>query len=116
MKRTRDRQLPFAFADSPQGGKDGSARDVSRGRAYLLLTAQGMTPPDLVASEAKGEKLTERVAAPWNLAQALLNVARNKGAPGIDGQSVNEVVEASPRLLRKLHRMLLDGKYQPGDV
>ncbi len=77
MKRTRARQLPLAFADSPQGGKGGSARDVSRGRTYLLHTAKGMTPPDLVASsKAEGEELTERVAAPWNLAQALLNVAR----------------------------------------
>lgn len=116
MKRTRDRQQTFVFADSPKGGKDGSARDVSRGRAYLLHTAEVMTLLDLVASGAKGEELTERIAAPQNLAQALMNVARNKGAPGIDGQSVNEVVEASPRLLPKLHRMLLEGKYQPGDV
>ena len=116
MKRTRERQLTFAFADSPQGGKGGSARDVSRGRAYLLLTAEVTTPVDLVASGAEAEGLMGRVAAPWNLAQALLNVARNKGAPGIDGQSVEEVVEASPRLLPKLCRMLLEGTYQPGDI
>lgn len=116
MKRTRDRQLTFAFADSPPGGKGGSRRDVSRGRAYLLLTVEAMTPLDLVARRAEDEGLMERVAAPWNLAQALLNVARNKGAPGIDGQSVTEVVEASPRLLPKLSQMLLGGSYQPGDI
>jgi len=48
-----------------------------------------MTPADLVASGAEVEGLMAQVAAPWNLAQALLNVARNKGAPGIDGQSVS---------------------------
>ena len=44
----------------------------------------------------------ESVASAANLAQALLNVLRNKGASGVDGQTVEEVVEKAPNLLPKL--------------
>jgi len=44
----------------------------------------------------------ESVASAHNLAQALLNVSRNKGAPGVDDQTVEEVVEQAPSLLPKL--------------
>ena len=44
-------------------------------------------------------RLLESVASVPNLAQVLLNVARNKGAAGADGCSVEEVVGAAPRLL-----------------
>jgi len=60
--------------------------------------------------------LLERVASPSNLAEALLHVARNRGAPGVDEQSFEEVVEASPRLLWRLHRDLLSGSYRPGEI
>jgi group II intron reverse transcriptase/maturase len=60
--------------------------------------------------------LLEEAASEGNLATALLNVLRNKGAPGVDGKSVEEVVAASPRLLSKLRHELLKGSYRPGDV
>jgi group II intron reverse transcriptase/maturase len=53
---------------------------------------------------------------PANLAMALRNVARNKGAPGVDGQSVDEVVDKARYLLPRLRRALLDGTYRPGDI
>jgi len=56
------------------------------------------------------------VASVPNLARALLNVARNKGAPGVDGRSVEEVVEAAPKVLPRLCRVLVSGTYQPGDI
>jgi len=58
----------------------------------------------------------ESVASAHNLAQALLNVSRNKGAPGVDDQTVEEVVEQAPSLLPKLQTALLQGTYQPGDI
>src|SRR5262249_46087160 len=61
-------------------------------------------------------RLLESVASPANLAQALLNVARNKGAAGVDGRSVDEVVGKAPPLLTQLRRELLAGTYQPGDL
>jgi group II intron reverse transcriptase/maturase len=58
----------------------------------------------------------ESVVSACNLAQALLNVLRNKGAPGVDRRSVEQVVDEAPSLLPELQESLLDGTYQPGDI
>ena len=112
----RSRQLQFAFADSPQGGEDACATDESVGRAYLLRIAKDMLATDLIAPAADTGRLLDEVASESNLATALLNVARNKGAPGVDGCSVAEVVGLAPSLLPKLRRALLEGSYEPGDI
>ena len=72
-----------------------------------------MEPATCTAAEGR---LMESVASARNLAQALLNVLRNKGAPGVDGRSVEQVVEEAPALLPELQKSLLDGTYQPGDI
>jgi len=108
--------LTFAFADSPSGGKGAGTPDASGGTAYLLLRAKGKRTANLAARTSDTSRLLERAASEPNLAKALLNVARNKGAPGLDGQTVSEVVEGSPKLLRKLRRARLEGKYRPGDI
>jgi group II intron reverse transcriptase/maturase len=112
----RSRQLNFVFADSPRGGKGARATDESVGKAYLLHKTKGMPTSDLIAPAADTGRLLEQVASESNLATALLNVARNKGAPGVDGQSVVEVVEFAPLLLPRLRRVLLAGDYGPGDI
>lgn len=43
-------------------------------------------------------------------------VARNKGAPGRDGQTVEKVVEAAPEPLPRLRLALISGTYRPGDI
>ncbi len=117
MRSAESCQLPFAFADSPQGGGEASSEDVSEGRAYLLRIAKARKAQDSAAAATdEVRSLLERVASPPNLAEALLHVARNRGAAGVDGQSVSEVVEASPRLLPRLHRELLSGSYRPGEI
>jgi group II intron reverse transcriptase/maturase len=90
--------------------------DESVGRTYLLHRAKGMPTSDLIATAADTSRLLEQVASESNLATALLNVARNKGAPGVDGQSVVEVVDSAPLLLPRLRRALLEGDYGPGDI
>lgn len=112
----RSRQLKFVFAASPQGGGKSGPSDASGGRDFLLHTANRKTASDLGASAADASRLLEAVASPANLATALLNVVRNKGAPGVDGCSVEEVLGSARSLLPRLHRALLDGTYQPGDI
>ena len=112
----RSSQLNFVFADSPQGGGEAAPTDESVGKAYLLRIAKNMLASDLIAPAAETSPLLEQAASAPNLATALLNVARNKGAPGADGRSVAEVVEAAPSLLPQLRRALLEGTYQPGDI
>lgn len=53
---------------------------------------------------------------PSNLAAALRHVARNRGAAGVDGRSVDEVVAESHRLLPRLRAEVLSERYRPGDV
>lgn len=98
MRSTGPRQLPFAFADSPKGDKDRVPRDESRGKRYLLHTARdnGRTDPATCTTAANSKRTMESVASVANLAQALLNVLRNKGASGADGQTVEEAVEKGP--------------------
>jgi group II intron reverse transcriptase/maturase len=112
----RSRQLQFVFAASPQGGGKSGPSDASAGRDFLLHTANRKIASDLVASAADASRLLEAVASPANLATALLNVVRNKGAPGVDGRSVDEVLGSDRSLLPRLLRALLDGTYQPGDI
>ncbi len=116
MKSARNRQLSFAFADSPMGGGDERKSDVSDGTAWLLHRAKNRKVEDLATSGEADESLMERIAFIGNLALALRNVARNKGAPGVDKRSVEEVIAVSPRLLFTLRRALLDGGYRPGDI
>lgn len=116
MRSTESRQLPFVFAESPQGGREAEPKDGSEGRDFLLRIAKARDAKDFVAPATDGCSLLERVASPSNLAEALLHVARNRGAPGVDEQSVEEIVEASPQLLPRLHRDLLSGSYRPGEI
>jgi group II intron reverse transcriptase/maturase len=58
----------------------------------------------------------QEVASEENLMEAFRQVASNKGAPGPDRQSIDEVREHLADVLRALHRELLDGSYRPGDI
>ena len=108
--------MVFAFAASPQGGGKPRSTDASGERDFLLHIAKNSATNDCGTSRVTPDRLLDRIAEPRNLAVALRNVARNKGAPGVDGRSVDEVVAASPRLLWSLRRRLLDGSYRPGDI
>jgi RNA-directed DNA polymerase len=116
LRRTGHRQLSFAFADSPEGGGSGGPPDVSERRGLLLHKAKSKITERAVAWAVDTNRLLETVASEANLARALLNVVRNKGAPGLDGQTVEEAESQAPKLLRRLRRELLEGRYQPGDV
>ena len=116
MSKAASRQLTFAFADSPQGDGPAALTDLSVGKAWLALKAEVKEGKDSAAWTVDAGRLLECVASVPNLAQALLNVARNKGAAGVDGRSVDEVVGAAPRLLPYLRRELLAGTYRPGDI
>ena len=116
MRRTEHRQLGFVFADSRQGGGDGGGSDASEHRPWLLHTAKRKTTAGSATRAADPSRLLEEVASEANLARALLAVIRNKGAPGIDGQTVEEAGAQAPRLLAVLRRELLAERFRPGDI
>jgi len=58
----------------------------------------------------------ERVVGSWNIQEALAAVKRNKGAPGIDGISVDEIEEVMLRQWPTIRQKILDGTYCPSPV
>ena len=95
-------------ADSPRGADgvadaDGSVsatREVPKSRKRLRRAQPAMTMEEVTNEE--------------NLREGFARVASNKGAPGADGQSIEQVREHLEELLPKLRRSLLEGSYQPG--
>jgi RNA-directed DNA polymerase len=117
MRRVGDRQLELAFAANPEKGREhGGSSGVPEGKAWLRRIAGAKGPSSLTAEAADTGRLLEEIASGPILAKALLNVAANKGAAGVDGKSVEEVVLNVRSLLPKLQHALLKGSYRPGDV
>jgi hypothetical protein len=60
--------------------------------------------------------LADKVIRPSTLEAAWRQVARNKGAAGVDGQSVERFAAAAERYLSELHQTLKTGRYRPSPV
>jgi RNA-directed DNA polymerase len=60
--------------------------------------------------------LIDKVIRPATLELAWQRVARNKGAAGVDGQSVERFAEHADRYLHELQASLADGSYRPSPV
>ena len=61
-------------------------------------------------------RLMELVCERPNLQAALKRVKKNKGSPGIDGMTVEELPGLPARALAALREQLLAGRYQPQPV
>ena len=81
QKERRPIQLELAFA----GGKASEARKPAEGRAEDCTATAGSESP--VAHGPALEEVVERE----NLRKALKQVRRNKGAPGVDGMTVEQL-------------------------
>lgn len=117
MRKSNPRQLLFAFAESPKG--DGSERKAGAPALSSdpVHTADSSDRSETTPLAATGNtRLLELVAAPSNLRTALANVVQNRGAPGVDRQTVSEVEDDVDRLLPLLHHALLSETYMPGDI
>ena len=116
MRKTGPRQLGLVFADSPSGGGKDEPSDASERRSFLLHTARRKKTRGPATCVADTRRLLEEVASEANLAKALLKVVRNKGAPGVDGQTVEMAEARAPSIIAGLRRDLLAEGYRPGDV
>jgi RNA-directed DNA polymerase len=108
--------LSLVLADSPFGGGETEPSDASERRSFLLQTARRKKTRGPATCVAGTSRLLEEVASEANLAEALLKVVRNKGAPGVDGQTVEMAEAQAPSLILRLRRDLLAERYRPGDV
>jgi RNA-directed DNA polymerase len=92
----------------------------------LLLEDRGEAPRVQRSGEAiravQGDErsgsgdLMERVVERDNLERALKRVRKNKGSPGIDGMSVEELPEYLRGNWERIRTELLAGSYQPSEV
>ncbi len=85
---------------------------------WLPLQVEGeLGTCDLSAENPKpGEGLMERVLAPENLRAAYGRVLANKGAPGVDGMTVDELAGYLRAHWETVREQLLAGRYQPAAV
>ena len=86
------------------GGTEPAARE--EGQAATASTRKRALTDDLM----------ERICERENLNRAYQRVKANKGAPGIDGMTVDEMYDWIQEHKGKLIQSLLDGRYQPQPV
>ena len=108
---------PGSVEETKQG------RDATGGECRDLWWAEASIWTDRMVSAlgngVRGGKwfsLIDKVIRPSTLAIAWQHVRRNKGAAGVDGQSVERFLQQSERYLQELHTNLKDGSYQPSPV
>jgi len=61
-------------------------------------------------------EMMERVVAPSNIREAYRRVKRNDGSPGVDGMTVEELLELLHDHWQQIRKALLDGTYMPSPV
>ena len=105
----------------------GKARHQKSGQLELLLSGWGETPTAHQSGEAgraaRGNErsgserlLMEQAVARENATQAFKRVRRNKGSPGIDGMTVDELELSLREHWPAIREQLLAGSYQPSVV
>jgi group II intron reverse transcriptase/maturase len=118
--------------EGPNDGKSESTVSLEKARrqktaqAELALEDRGEAPnaqrSDEASTAAHGDErsgndgLMERVVERSNVRAALKRVRQNKGRPGIDGMTVDELPAHLNDNWETLRASLLDGTYQPSQV
>lgn len=100
-------QLETAEASARAGSDAGMARSRERAAPSAVPKSSGKRER---VEPATIEAVTER------LEEAFAAVARNHGAPGPDGATIEQAREHLPRLVEELRTSLLEGSYRPGDI
>ena len=108
---------PDSASEATQGG------DVAGGQPRTLWWMEASIWTERMVSAlgngVKGGKwfsLVDKTIRPTTLEAAWRKVERNKGAAGIDGQSVERFAAGSDRYLFELHEHLKSGSYRPSPV
>ena len=96
--------------------RDGSASDNRRKLAARTAQDEAVTGEPGHAESIQPQALLARVLERENLQRALKQVRRNKGAPGIDGMTVDDLPEYLRHHWPALRAQLLAGTYRPKPV
>jgi RNA-directed DNA polymerase len=102
----------------PEGAKQGSEARAQRwGWAEASVWTDRML--EALGNGVQGGKwfsLIDKVSRPATLQAAWEKVRSNKGAAGVDGQSVGAFGHQAPRYLQELHEALKAGTYRPAPL
>src|SRR5580700_7778347 len=104
--KRQNNQLVLAFLDESRS----EAPRVSEKGTESLAAERGTESP------AIGEQLMEEVCERENCKQALARVKANKGSPGVDGMTVQQLPEHLKQHWPAIREQLLSGTYKPQAV
>ena len=111
-----------ASAESTEEAKQGAetharqTRGPDRGVEAGVWTERMLSALDNGVKGGKWFSLMDKVFAPKTLAMAWTKVRANKGAAGVDGQSIERFAARSDDYLAELSTALRDGQHQPQAV
>jgi len=99
-------QLELDFSSAPTG----EAREAGREETEPPGTTHGTENP------ASTNRLMEEVCERENRREALRRVKANKGSPGVDGMTVDEITDYLQQHWPAIREQLLNGTYEPQPV
>src|SRR5271157_2763063 len=105
-------ELQLGTAEVSRGQNRGSQR--SDGRSPTSIPERPVTPEPSLTNNRPTQATMEDVVSQLN--EAFCGVAKNKGAPGPDRQTIEVVGNHLPGVLSMLTRTLLEESYRPGDI
>src|SRR5437588_8518622 len=105
-QKTRPEQGVLAFAT---GGRSEAPRPGEEGTETLMAKQR-------TESLAQSERLMEEVCEYENCTQAWKRVKANKGSPGVDGMTVQQLPDYLKQQWPEIREQLLSGTYQPQPV
>ena len=86
-------------------------------KEYAEVSAhQRITENNDIITDFQTDKLLEKILSNNNLNQAFKKVKSNKGAGGVDGMKVDELLSFLKNNGKQLKQQLLEGKYKPDRV
>ncbi len=98
-------------------GAKGEARGAAGERAESFVSPRGnQSPTGPLTTEALPPQVMQEVLDPENLKEAMAKVKANKGAPGIDGMTVEQLPGYLQTHLPGIKQQLLEGTYKPQPV
>lgn len=99
-------QLELAFTNGGRGEAPRNPRE-----RVELTKVKGETQ-----SSAKAEQLMEEVCQRGNMLKAWEKVRKNKGGPGVDGMTIDELTPHLKENWERIKEELLKGKYKPQPI
>lgn len=110
-------ESPGSATEAKQGADDtGGGTCRAWWMEASIWTERMVSALDNGVKGGKWFSLIDKVIRPATLAIAWQRVARNKGAAGVDGQSVERFAHDAERYLAELQAHLADGSYRPQPV